>query len=731
MKKFGAGEAVAVLLPRPVPGPFDYLPPPDCDPSLVPGEYLRVPLRGGEEVGVVWGPGSGKTPPSKIRAARARIDLPPMSEELRSFLHRAAAYTLTPLGTMLSLSLHRRWLEESRSALRFARRPGPMPARMTEARMRVLDAVEAAGVGPLSAAELARRADCSVAVVTGMVRAGMLEAVAADLTSAGSFESLSPVPAVLEPAQGKAAGELVGAVEAGGFETILLQGVTGSGKTEVYLEAVAANLAAGRQTLVLLPEIALTTQFVRRLEARFGATPAVWHSRLGLAARRRVWQMVARGEARIVVGARSALFLPFRNLGLVIVDEEHDTSYKQEDGVLYHARDMAVLRAQAAAAPVVLATATPSLETYANVCRGRYRRLRLPERYGGAVLPEVRALDLRQHRPEPRCWLAPPLVEAIRETLEESRQALLFLNRRGYAPLMLCRHCGHRLGCPDCDAWLVLHHGSSALRCHQCGRTEPAPVHCPECGEPNSLAACGPGVERIAEEVATRFPEARQAVLSSDTIGGGEALLKELAAVEQGEVDIVIGTQIVAKGHNFPHLSLVGVIDADLCLRSADLRAGERTFQVVRQVTGRAGRVGGTSRALLQTADPEHPVIQAILAGDEEAFLAQIEAERREAGSPPYGRYVAVIVSGINAADVRRTATDLAAAGGTLEAAGIRLYGPAPAPFARLRALWRWRLLAAAPRGVRMQSAVAAWRNRVTPPRGVRVALDVDPQSFL
>ena len=719
-----------MLLPGRISRPLDYLPPKDLAGEFEEGAYLHVPLRRGQEVGVVWGPGSGEIEASKLRPASAAIELPPMRAELREFLRRAAAYTLTPLGRMLSLSVRRDWLQQVRSATRMVRRSDTAAGRLTAARKRVLEALPEGA--EIEATELARRSGCRRQIIAGMIGAGMLEEVLVARAVASPFATPLRVPKTsLTEAQASASKVLIEAVNKRRFATYLLQGVTGSGKTEVYLSAVGANFAQGRQTLVLLPEIALTSQFERRLEEYFGTTPALWHSRLGLAARRRIWQAVARGEAPIVAGARSALFLPFQDLGLVIVDEEHDASYKQAEGILYHARDMAVLRGQAAGVPVVLATATPSLETYANVRRGQYHRMILPARYGGAVLPDLIAVDLRRHRPATGSWIAPPLLRAMDEVIEAGRQALLFLNRRGYAPLMLCRGCGYRLGCPHCETWLVLHQSDNSLNCHQCGHHETLPDACPACVEKGLLAPCGPGVERIAEEVASRFPDARHAVLSSDTAKGGAALSDQLAAIGRGEVDIIIGTQIVAKGHDFPSIALVGVIDADLCLRGADLRAGERTFQVIRQVTGRAGRAGGVSRAFLQTSDPENPVIQAILAGDEEAFLQQLEAERKPAAAPPYGHWLGVIVSGEDAGDVRKAAQALAAEGEILSQAGIRLYGPAPAPFSRLRGKWRWRLLATAPREVRLQGAVVAWRRRVTAPRGVRIVLDIDPQNFL
>jgi primosomal protein N' (replication factor Y) len=509
----------------------------------------------------------------------------------------------------------------------------------------------------------------------------------------------------------------------------LLHGVTGSGKTEVYMEAIAECLRAGRQALILLPEIALTSDFLSRFADRFGARPALWHSQATDAERRRCWRAVAGGQAQAVAGARSALFLPFADLGLVIVDEEHDGAYKQEEGVLYNARDLAVLRAHHEGAAAVLASATPSLETWANAEAGKYERLDLPERFGPAVMPRLRAIDLRRDGPGKGEWISPPLAEAVRARLAAGEQALLFLNRRGYAPITVCRGCGHQMGCPHCDATLVEHRFRGRLMCHQCGYERSAPATCPACNAADSFAAIGPGVERLAEEAQVRFPGARVAVLSSD-LASAKSLAEQIAAIARGEADVIVGTQLAAKGHNFPLLTLVGVIDADLALRGGDLRAAERTFQLVRQVAGRAGRAERPGEALIQTCAPEHPVIQAILSGDEEGFLQAEAGRRRAAGAPPYGRMAGVIVSGPEEDRTARTAAALARAGGMLEAAGVQLFGPAPAPIARIRGRWRMRLLAKAPRHVKMQAALKAWRASVKPEPGVQVRIDIDPQSF-
>jgi primosomal protein N' (replication factor Y) len=514
------------------------------------------------------------------------------------------------------------------------------------------------------------------------------------------------------------------------FSVALLDGVTGAGKTEVYFEAVAEALKRGKQALVLLPEIALTGAFLDRFAARFGSRPAEWHSEVGAKQRARVWRAVARGEARAVVGARSALFLPFPDLGLIVVDEEHDPAYKQEEGITYHARDMAVVRAKFSQVPIVLSSATPSVESRVNADRGRYRHILLPARFGVALAPDIAAIDLKKDPPERGRWLSPPLVAAVAETVAGGGQALLFLNRRGYAPLTLCRTCGHRMACPNCSAWLVEHRFRGLLVCHHCGHEERRPQACPNCGAENSLVPCGPGVERLQEEVLDRFPTARTLVLSSDIVGGVQRLRAELDAIARGEADIIVGTQLVAKGHNFPGLALVGVVDADLGLQHGDPRAAERTWQLLTQVTGRAGRAGQRSRGLIQTYSPDHPVVQALVSGDREAFYAAEIETRRRGHLPPFGRLAAIVVSAADRPTALQHAQAMARAAPMEE--GVRLLGPAEAPFAVLRGRHRFRLLAQSTTAGRLHDWLRAWLAKAPKPRGsVKVAIDIDPMSFL
>ncbi|WP_375259379.1 primosomal protein N' [Citreimonas sp.] len=724
---YDEGALVGVLTTQPLGKPLDYRAP---EGGAWAGAFVEVPLGPRKVAGVIWGPGQGDYDLSKVRSVIRVLDAPPMRDEMRAFIEKAAAYTLTPLPAMLRLATRAPGLGDPPSMRKVYRRGDGEPPRMTDARARVLDAAEEMGGLSLTLKELADAAGVTPQVVKGLVKTGaILEEESPRDTPFPHLDPDLPGKPLTED-QAAAAETLRAGQRSGRYGTTLLKGVTGSGKTEVYLEAVAECLRQGRQALVLLPEIALTAEFLTRVEARFGAKPAEWHSGVTMTERRRVWRMVAEGRAQMVIGARSALFLPFRDLGLVVVDEEHDTSYKQEDGVLYNARDMAVLRASILDARVVLASATPSLETWANAGAGKYDRLDLTSRFGPAILPEMRTIDMRDQDLPSNRWISPALARAVKDRLGKGEQAMLFLNRRGYAPVTLCRACGQQIACEHCDARMVEHRFLKRLVCHQCGESRPVPTKCPSCEVEDKLAAVGPGVERMAEEAAALFPDARVAVLSSDLFGTARELKAQIEAIAAGGADIIIGTQLVAKGHNFPLLTLVGVIDADLGLQGSDLRAAERTFQLMRQVAGRAGRAEKPGLALLQTFQPEHPVIRAILGGDEEAFWRAEAAERRATGMPPYGRLAGIILSGPDAAPVFDLGMALARNDGPLRRVGAQVFGPAPAPIARVRGRHRVRLLVKAPKGVALQSALAEWVAPVRLKGDLRLAIDIDPQSF-
>ena len=727
---FPQGARIGVLTTEPV-GLLDYLAPQG---GVALGQPVVAPLGPRRVLGVVWGKGEGGFDAAKLRPIARLVEAAPLSPAMLEFIQRAADYTLTPLPVMLRMALRAPDLDQPPAARRVIHRAGPPPQRMTDARAAVLRVLDDHGGAGFAPSELAQLAGVGVSVVKGLVAAGTLVETMAPKDA--PYPRLDPaLPGKpLAPDQSAAAETLREGLRGGGYATTLLRGVTGSGKTEVYLEAVAECLRLGRQALVLLPEIALSAEFLDRVEARFGARPGEWHSGITRSERRRLWHMAGRGEVGLVVGARSALFLPFRNLGLIVVDEEHDGSYKQDETVHYSARDMAVLRASIEGAQVVLASATPSVESWVNAASGKYHRLDLRARYGEAELPDMRAIDLRREQMAAGQWISPTLAAAVTERLGRGEQSLLFLNRRGYAPVTTCRGCGHQIGCDDCDARMVEHRFQRRLVCHQCGASRPIPTACPACGAEGKLAAIGPGVERLAEEVAARFPDARAVVLSSDLYGSARALKDTIATIAAGGADIIIGTQIVAKGHNFPALTLVGVIDADLGLQGADLRAAERSFQLMRQVAGRAGRQAGDrpGLALLQTHQPEHPVIRAILSGDDEAFWDAEAESRRAAGMPPFSRLAGIILSHPEQAVVEGYAQELARRAAPLAEIGAELFGPAPAPIAQVRARFRVRMLIRAPRQAPLQSAIARWLSAAPKaPANLRLAVDIDPQNFL
>jgi primosomal protein N' (replication factor Y) len=693
------------------------------------GSVVAAPLGPRQILGVVWEPEN--LPADEVSDARLRplisvLPVPPLSVELRRLIEWTADYYCAPLPSVARMVLSSSAALRGGSTVTEYRLTGESPARMTPQRAAAIEAL-AGEQGTIR--ELSALAGVSEGVLRGMVGAGLLEPLTVDIDRPHPRADPDHDQPALTADQQQAADQFVAAVREGGFTPFLLDGVTGSGKTECYFEGVAEALRRDRQVLVLLPEIALTENFLRRFEQRFGVPPVLWHSSLKQAERRRAWRAIARGEAQVVVGARSALFLPYARLGLIVVDEAHEISFKQDDGVRYNARDVAVIRARFEKIPVILASATPALESMQLAEAGVYRRVELPDRYGGARLPEIALIDLREEVPPRGRWLAPRLVSEIRERLERREQALLFINRRGYAPLTLCRSCGYRFQCPNCSAWLVEHRFSSRLACHHCGHEIPAPDSCPECGEADCLVACGPGVERIADEVSELFPEARICVVTSDTMNSPESIAEFVAMAEQGAVDIIIGTQLVTKGYHFPELTLVGVIDADLGLEGGDLRAGERTYQQIAQVAGRAGRAEKPGEVLVQTRHPEAAVIAALASGERDAFYAAEREARRAAGAPPFGRWAAIIVSSEDEAEAREAAR--AIGGARPSHADIAVIGPAPAPLALLRGRYRYRLLINARRSAELQRCIRDWLDPLTFPRGVRVSVDVDPYSFV
>ncbi len=698
--------------------------------ALKPGDLVSVPLGPRDVMGVVWADNAQPEPRlhNRLKDVGEKLDVPPLRDELRSLVDWVSTYTLSARGMVLRMSLRMGWdlgPERVRTGVRLVGEP---PKRMTPARSRLIMTLSDGLLHGKS--DAAKEAGVSAGVIDGLVDEGTLKAE--PLPRELSVPTADPEfdAPDFSPEQEAAAAALRTLAIAGDFKVALLDGVTGSGKTEVYFEAVAEIIKRGEQVLILMPEIALTGQFLDRFAQRFGTRPLEWHSELTPRTRARNWAAAAAGEAQVIVGARSALFLPYAQLGLIIVDEEHDQAYKQDEGAHYHARDMAVVRASIARIPVILASATPSVESEVNARRGRYQRVTLPSRFGGQHMPQIEAIDLRREGPMRGRFISPRLAENIQFAIEKKEQALLFLNRRGYAPLTLCRGCGHRFSCNICDAWLVDHRFRQRLVCHHCGFSIPRPRMCPHCGLEESLVAVGPGVERLQEEAISLFPGARTMALSSDLVTSIETMRSELNEIAEGRVDIIIGTQLVAKGHNFPRLNLVGVVDADLGLGNGDPRAAERTFQLLNQVIGRAGREQGRGVGYLQTHQPEHPVMKALIACDREAFYdSEIEARER-AGYPPFGRLASLIVSAGDRPTAEGFARKLASAAPLDER--VKVLGPAEAPLAVIKGRYRFRLLVKSARGFDLSGYLRDWMAIAPKTKGnLKLEIDVDPQSFL
>lgn len=723
------GERVAILLPLPLGTTYDYLVPGGM--ILNRGDFVSVPFGRTVARGVVWDNGTGDVDPEKLKAITARLNVDPLPPSSRAFISWVAGYTLSAPGAILRMVMSvPEALDPPKPITAYAHTAGSdrVEYKSTPARERVLAVLKAGP--PRILKELALEAGTGTGVVKGLVKAGVIDRV----------DLLPPSPPepdhtrrghALSPDQRRAAKTLCRAVDSGNFSVLVLDGVPGSGKTEVYFEAVARALSRGRQVLVMLPEIALGAQWRKRFVGRFGITPLEWHSDLTRTAKRETWRTVAKGGARVIVGARSGLFLPYPDLGLIVVDEEHDAAYKQEDGVIYNARDMAVVRARIDTIPVVLVSATPSLETVVNAGEGRYETLHLPERHAGVALPGVGLIDMRADKLPNGRWISGTLRDALRDTFDRGEQAMLFLNRRGYAPLTLCRDCGHRLQCPQCSTWLVEHRLLGRLQCHHCGHTTRLPKICPgeDCGAEGRFAACGPGVERLAEELEALFPGIRYTVATSDTIHSPSVAEDLVRTIEKHNIDVIVGTQIVAKGYHFPLLTLVGVVDADLGLAGGDLRAAERTYQLLYQVAGRAGREQRPGRVMLQTHVPDHPVMTALVSGDRDLFIETETSARKVTGMPPFGRLAALIVSGRDEASVERAAAMLGRC--APHGDGIQVFGPAPAPISFLRGRHRRRLLLKAHKNTAVQSLLKRWISTAAIPKKVRVRIDIDPYSFM
>jgi primosomal protein N' (replication factor Y) len=712
-----------ILFPVNVPGAFDYAVPEDMDLSI--GDFVYAPIGKQMKLGVVTGLGPAEEG-RELKEIAERKATRPLSPEMIKFIEWTARYNVASPGQVFRMVLRSYKALDPSPVVSHYVPTGAAPSQITPSRRAVL---REGGPFPARASEIAARAGVSAGVVKGLVKVGAMQELALPVDA--PFDEPNPDHPGMELTEGQedAAKELVAQMQIQDFSVSLLDGVTGSGKTEVYFEAVAEALRQSGQVLILVPEIALTQAGMTRFEKRFGVKPAEWHSAAGDAPRRRVWREVAQGRAKLVVGARSALYLPFSDLKLIVVDEEHDTSYKQEEGVIYNARDMSIVRAKLSGHAVILASATPSLESLHNARSGKFAHIVLPERPGAAVLPDIGLVDLKENQPETGDFLSAPLIEAVRAGLAQGDQSMLYLNRRGYAPLIICRSCGEKLKSPDTDSWLVEHRATGRAMCHLTGFSMRMPTLCPNCKAEDSLTAVGPGVERVAEEASRHFPEARIEIFSSDTAGNPNAIRERMDRMAAGEIDILVGTQMVVKGHNFPHLTFVGVVDGDLGLAGGDPRAGERTYQTLVQVAGRAGRAEKPGRALIQTHQPEHEALLALAAGDRELFIGVELAMREMLGLPPFGKLAAVIISGPELKKTESLAKKMVNLAPRAE--GIEILGPSEPPIGRLRGAFRRRLFIQAESGVNLSRYMAVWRAKIRPPAKYKIQIDIDPQSFM
>lgn len=724
--EFKSGDLVGVLPSAPIDGLLDYR---VSGSEVDTGSFVLVPLGPRKVVGVVWDKGEGNFDPSRIRPIIKVLDVPGLDDNFRLFLEKVAEYNLVSLSSTLARLTRLPEPTEGPKVEKCCRWDGNLPSKMTPTREKVFkflkpgreylikDVITEAGVG--------------MDVLKRLESGGFLQFFEKLIKDEVSVFNLEGNTVELNDEQRSATEKIFCILVREEFSPILLKGVPGAGKTEVFLEVIARTLKEGKQVLVLLPEIALTSQIIKRFNDRFGEAPFEWHSSVSKVQKRKIWRMAGEGTAQLVVGARSALFLPFSNLGLIVVDEEHDSSYKQDSGIIYNARDMAVLRASLYKANIILVSATPSLESLVNVTRGKYKRVDLLSRFGDATLPEIDIIDMKGETDTSGKWISGALIKEISDRLQKGEQSLLFLNRRGYAPITVCANCGNQVGCTDCDARLVEHRYFNEMICHQCGARSVVPKKCPDCHAEGMMVPLGPGIERLAEEVKSIFKQARTEVLSSDLVESPMQLKDTLEKISKGEVDIIIGTQIIAKGHNFPYLTLVAVIDADVGLQGGDFRAAERTFQIIRQVTGRSGRADIPGIALLQTWNPDHPVIQAITSNNDEAFWEAESREREVTGSPPFSQYIGVIVSGKDVDEVEGFSMALAQDSKPLMDENYELFGPAPAPIARIQGRVRYRLLIKAERSLRVQRSIRMWLNQFKIPGSIRLTIDVDPQRFL
>lgn len=718
---FCKNDIVKVLLPIAVGDGYDY----QLNAPAEIGTFVNASVMNRKLIGVIIGAGDSGLPLEKIKPAiplQFRI-----TQSTLNWIQKMSEWTMMPIGMVLKLIINVPEAFNPPKTEQLYLFEENKKIKMTDSRQAIADAFTSNYNEPMTISDIKNITHVSYAVIRSMINNKTLKPVSQQIKKTGLEEiNYFDTKKVKLNSEQKCAAD---SIKLGDFSVYLLDGITGSGKTQVYFDAVWRAYATGKSVLLMMPEIALTAQFMNRFESRFGAKPVVWHSNLTAARRRDIWRGVANGEIKIIVGTRSALFLPWSNLGLVVIDEEHDGSYKQEDMGNYHARDMAILRGKIENFPIILASATPAMETLRNASDGKYKHLKLKSRFGGASMPVIETIDFR--KPEEHTdsgHISTTLFNALKQTLADGQQAMLFINRRGYAPIVQCKKCGWHADCPDCSVGMTHHKKNNSLLCHICGRTQPMQKKCPICDD-EELSMSGIGLEKIQEEILAKFPNARTALVSSDTIMSRQALERLVNKMESGEIDIVIGTQILAKGHHFPNLTLVGVIDADMGLFSTDFRSGEKTFQQLFQVAGRAGRAELPGRVLLQTYQPEHSVFNAICTYNRDDFMANDMAGRRVAKMPPFGQLIAIIVESEKEHILKKFCENLAAV--TPKIKNAKIFGPIPAQLYKIRTWYRMRFLVAGDERANLQSAVKHWLSKIKQPANVRIKIDVNPQNFM
>jgi len=724
-------KTASVLLTLPLTKPYHYKVPQGM--SVRYGDIVQVPFGPRKCFGVVWetSESADSINPDKLKSIVYHSPYGSLQHNHRRFIEWVAQYTMSPVGSVLKLMVpDNKALEPSKQKTMFSVNEELVNSlNLSYAQKKIVHFMREYDRW-MSASEIVLGAKTSAQTIKNMVAQELLQKFETEPKK--TFHPVGPItPMDYSVEQQKAIQDVSTQIAQDKATISVLDGVTGSGKTEIYFEALSKVIQSGRQVLILLPEISLSPQVFNRFKSRFGSDPVLWHSEITAANKKHIWRGVNNGEVQVVIGARSALMLPYKNLGLIIVDEEHETAYKQEEGVIYHARDMAVARGALDRIPVILASATPSLETLINCKSRKYTHIPLTSRFGKAQLPAIKVIDMTQLPKEDQKnqWISIPLAHAIRSTVNAGEQVLLFLNRRGYAPLTLCRACGERIGCPHCSSYLVEHKHLDYLLCHHCGYRKQLPKACESCGEEETFVSCGPGVERLAEEVTSRFPNYKSVVISSDALSSAKALSDTLQQIEAKEVDIIIGTQMMAKGHHFPGITLVGVIDADLGLLGGDIRGCEKTYQLLHQVSGRAGRGEDPGTVYLQTYHAAHPVLETLKSGNRETFMEQEIASREMTAMPPYGRLATLLLSGAQAGLVEFWARECVRCAPQYD--NVQILGPAPAPIALLRGKYRWRIMINAEKKVNIQNVVRTILKPHKIPQSIKIHIDIDPVSFV